>query len=534
MKKLISVMAAAFLTAGISESSAQSAMDAYSMLGSQLRGSARFVAMGGAFTSLGGDLSCMTQNPAGLGIYRRSEVGLSFDVSIRNYQSKNETGMWKTNHTKAYFDNFGYVGTTRLNGALRTFNWGVGYSRLAEFDRRFHGYNMPTASSLSNYIASYTNGLNSSDMLFDSGYNPYLDSDADWLSILAYNSFMINNTGTSNTNYAGLYQSGTTGDAEYDVRESGYTDEYNIDFAGNISDLVYWGVGVGIVDMQYNKQINYSESMADALIYDGNGGNLTNGNAGFALYNQRYTSGTGANIKLGVILRPVDMLRIGFAVHTPTWMSLNSTGNADTKFNYTAGRYTKSGSEYTDDFDYNWKLNTPWHIMVGASAVLGRSAIVSVDYEHVAYQDSKVKYQSFGLWDDSYVSDDYVNDDIKSYFRASNILRVGLEYRITNSLSARAGYWFQSSNVRPAAADGDMDIATSGTDPSYSFNKTQQSISLGLGYRYRAWYIDLTYQLTRRESTFHAYTPYLDIVNTPQSAVTSKLNNIILATGFRF
>ena len=51
---------------------AQSAVDAYMVTPTQLRGSARFVGMGGAFTSLGGDLTCMTQNPAGLGIYRRA------------------------------------------------------------------------------------------------------------------------------------------------------------------------------------------------------------------------------------------------------------------------------------------------------------------------------------------------------------------------------------------------------------------------------------------------------------------------------
>ena len=66
---------------------AQSAVDAYNITPTQQRGTARFISMGGAFTSLGGDISSMTQNPAGLGIYRKSDIGLTFDVSIRNYKT---------------------------------------------------------------------------------------------------------------------------------------------------------------------------------------------------------------------------------------------------------------------------------------------------------------------------------------------------------------------------------------------------------------------------------------------------------------
>ena len=105
-------------TAGVS---AQSAVDALSVSPSQLRGSARFVSMGGAFTSLGGDISCMTQNPAGLGMYRYSDVGLTFDVSFRNYKNVTNQGSFSQNETRATFDNFGYVGVTNLNGAMRNF-----------------------------------------------------------------------------------------------------------------------------------------------------------------------------------------------------------------------------------------------------------------------------------------------------------------------------------------------------------------------------------------------------------------------------
>lgn len=94
-------------------STAQSAIDAYNITPTQLRGSARFVAMGGAFTSLGGDLTSMTQNPAGLGIYRSSDIGLTFDISPRKFTSITDAGKYSDSRTPVVFDNFGYVGVAK-------------------------------------------------------------------------------------------------------------------------------------------------------------------------------------------------------------------------------------------------------------------------------------------------------------------------------------------------------------------------------------------------------------------------------------
>ncbi len=522
---------------------AQSAVDAYSLVPTQLRGSARFVAMGGAFTSLGGDISTMTQNPAGIGVYRHSDLGLTFDISIRNYSAATEQGKFSNRQTKGYFDNFGYIGAVKLNGPMRTFNWGVSYNRLSSFDRRFNGYNRPTDSSLSNYIAGFTDGVDSGTMLFDDSknYNPYLDSNNDWLSILAYSSMMINNV-TNETTYTGLFQPGTEGDAEYSVEQHGYVDEYNIDFGGNVDDVIYWGIGVGIVDMSMTQSANYSESMANALIYTGDGMNLSNGNAGFGLYNYKYISGSGANLKVGIIARPVEMLRLGFAIHTPTWMHLTSSGFAEVDYNYTPDRVpeyagqnrTLSGNEYTDNFEYNWRLNTPWRFMVGASLLIGNSAIVSVDYERVAYDNMKVKYGEWNQWGQDFVTDDRVESAIKETFKASNIIRAGIEYRLTRRISARLGFNYQTTNVREEAKAGRLEINTAGTDPSYTFDNDTYNICAGLGYRYKAWYVDLTYQHTTTKGSYHAYTPYTGVTSTPSANLTTNINNIVVSTGFKF
>lgn len=514
---------------------AQSAVDAYNLTSTELRGTARFVGMGGAFTSLGGDLSTLGQNPAGIGIYRRNEIGATLDISIRNYKTTASQSALSDSETKCMFDNVGYIGSIAMPGAMKTFNWGVSYSRVNSFDRISQGYMRPTGTSLSNYIASYTNGVPSSDLLLTKDFNPYADTNEDWLSILAYNSYMISNVG-NDTEYAGLFQNGTDGDAEYYNHEWGYTDEYNIDFGGNISDIVYWGLAVGIIDMQYSRQTVYNESMADAAVYDQRTDAITDGSAYFNLVNEQYINGTGANLKVGLILRPIDELRIGVAVHTPTWMHLTHGGVGDvTDYNYTpnGSQNTLSGDSYTDNFDFSSRLTTPWRLMFGASTVVGGRAILSADYEYLAYNDMKMKQQNYGNYGSSFVDNTYANEDIKNYYRGANIIRIGAEYRVTPGFSVRAGYNYQQSAVKQDAADGAMTIYTSGTNPSYTFNKDTQSISLGLGYRYKAWYIDATYQHVHRAATFHAYTNFNGAI-APTAKVSNNFNNIIISTGLKF
>lgn len=73
MKKII-CLAVSALMAGAGSASAQGVLDAYKFSQSDLNGTARYLGMGGAFGALGGDISVLSNNPAGLGIYRSSEV----------------------------------------------------------------------------------------------------------------------------------------------------------------------------------------------------------------------------------------------------------------------------------------------------------------------------------------------------------------------------------------------------------------------------------------------------------------------------
>lgn len=513
--------------------SAQSAPDAYMLSQNDIRGTARFMSMGGAFTALGGDLSTLSQNPAGIGVYRRSEIGATLDISPRSITARTSTNSLKTSSTPVSCNNFGYIGTVGLNGAMRTFSWGATYNRVASFNRKYSAYDGATSTSLSNYVADFTAGVPEQDMQFDgTRYNPYLNSDIDWLSILSYSAFMINPTGDGN--YRGLWQPGTEGDFYSAVRESGYVDEYAIDFGGNVSDVVMWGIGFGITDLQYNRTAYYDESLANARIATATG-RMVNGDAGFDISNYRAISGTGFNFKVGLIFKPVNELRIGVAFHTPTWYTLSNRGYADVNYSYydPASNQDRSnpltGSDYTEDAYYNFRLTSPWKFMVGVAGVIGSSAILSADYEYQAYNKMRVSYQSqFG----DYISDDFVNGDIDQYYKAANIFRIGAEYRLTPSFSLRAGYNHTTTTSKPYMLDGG-EVLTAGTDPSFTMDKAANAVSAGLGYRYKAFYADAAYVYRNKKSTYKPYTNY-GLVTTPKAELTEVTNSIVLSIGFKF
>lgn len=535
MKKLLftAIVAAAATPAMLAQ---QSVLDALQVAQSDFRGTARYMSMGGAFTALGGDLSAITQNPAGIGIYRRSELGATVDLNF----NKTNSGL-QTTTTKFDCNNFGYVGVANLSGAMETFAWGVSYNRRARFDRVTGGYAQKTSTSLSNYIASFSNGYSSSELDFGTDYNPY-ENDVDWLSALGYTSYLINPT--TGSNYRGLYQNGTDGDALLTIRETGYLDEYNFNFGGNIQNTVFWGIGIGVTDLNYTRQAEYSESMKNAYAYNDLKGGMVDSNAGFGLNTYKQITGTGWDLSLGLIFKPINELRIGASVHTPRWWNLTESYEGAVNYSYVdptaqevTGKNPTSGNEYTDYATFGWRLHAPWRFALGVAGVIGNNAIVSVDYERVAYDAMSLKspsYTSTGWGSSSYyVDNETLNSQVHEYTRAGNIVRVGAEYRVTPQFSVRAGYNVELSNIKDAAKDGEIEVMTSGVDPSYTFNKTTQNISLGLGYRFGNWYLDGAYVYTNRDASLHAYSNF-DGGEAPVFDYNNYTHSVVVSLGFKF
>ncbi|MDE7393398.1 MAG: hypothetical protein K2M80_02850 [Muribaculaceae bacterium] len=530
MKKI--AIAALTLACASAAASAQSVVDAYNLSQSDLRGTARFMSMAGAFTALGGDLSTLNQNPGGIGLFRRHELGVTVDLNMTGSNVEGEK--WNSTHFSC--NNFGYVGAVNTGSDIMPyFQWGVSYGRAMSFDRQYRGGFDNLGTSLTNYIANYTTqfGYSPTDLGQSTSYNPYYDSAADWLSILAYNSYMINPTTEGSNKYSGLFNEGkSSGNALFDVRERGYVDEYSIAFGGNFADIVYWGMDFGITDLNFTSETNYDEELANARIAKSeySTGGTVNGNAYYNLNNWTNISGTGFNYKFGLIVRPIQELRFGVAIHTPTYYKLSTNYDAIVDYSYSTVAAARAPSAQTSLAYFDWRLRTPFKFMIGAAGVIGNSAIVSLDYEYSNMRDIRVSSPGGPAYED-------ITEDAKLYFKPSNTIRLGLEYRITPKFSARLGFSTTTSNVEKDVNNGDVQVYTSGCNPSYAFTTGTNYITAGLGYRTGGFSIDFAYVNKHQKSTYRPYTCYgddLGWVDSPYVDFTNNSNQLVLSLGYRF
>ncbi len=574
MNKSILILSLSLSTAGMAFG--QGAVDAYRLSQPDMKGTARFMGMAGAFGALGGDLSTLSQNPAGIGVYRSNELGFSLNLDCQSSTSEAQGFKHDMSQTKFLLNNIGAVLTMRLpSETLPNLNFGFTYNKGASFNR-IYGGNIPKLSnSLSNYIAGISNGenLTENDLVSTENYDPYNPTDggypAPWISILGYDSYLISPTGSGeNTRWYGQWGDGTSGSGSFKVQEKGSVDEYNIAFGGNIMNVLYWGMDFDIVNLNYTMQSLWGENLENAYVPNQNN-ELVKESANWGLGNYYNVHGSGFNYKLGLILKPIQELRIGFAFHTPTWYNLteNFVGSVDYQYGSSESGSTSTNGGYMAYNDMSFR--TPWKIIASVAGVIGNNFILSMDYEWVAYNKmkfsapgsyginddwgydwdygwdwyapgapstTKAPTRSFGYDDDMYSA---TNGDIENYYQSTNTIRLGAEYRVTPAFSLRAGYSYTTSPVKQGVRDDKEVIYTAGTRPNYRFDNHTYYITCGAGYRYQNFYVDLAYVYKNISSQYHAYTPDINLdvnqaIPSPQSKVNLNNSQIVLSAGFRF
>ena len=516
---------------------AQTAFDAYTVSQMNLSGTARFMSMAGAFGALGGDISTLGQNPAGIGVYRSNDISATLGGPIRRATAGDGTRIKDSDFN---FNNFGTVVTYRTGAEGAPFiNFGFSYNRVASFNRHYSGQIGGLATSMSNYVAGQTNagGWNVETLEVRDDQNPYQETNAPWMDILAYDGYIIN-ANQNGTSFSGLFQNGTTGTGEFEVEESGRINEYNFSLGGNAYDVVYWGMTVGVTDLDYDLYSYYGESLRDAYVPYYVSGNqsevhMANGDASWGMQNYYRMEGTGVNFKMGLIVKPINELRFGLAFHTPTFYSISTRYSSDLSYGFQAYNLAASdeninGTTNADEGYENegsFDLQTPWRFIASAAAVVGGRGILSMDYERNMYPKMKVSYDGR--------EDRNVTEAINSYYKSSNTVRVGGEFRVTPQFSLRAGYAYQSSPVTTEIKDDKIPVMTAGTTKAYTLDNTTQYVTAGLGYRFKAMYADLAYVYKNRKSDYHAFSPDGDIPS-PQSTITDKDSEIRFTLGFRF
>ena len=529
---------------------AQDAFDVLQMSQTELRGTSRFMSMAGAFGALGGDLSTLTQNPAGIGVYRNSDLGITMSLDLNSTKS----GVDKMNQTKFNVNNVGYVGAIRLDSeVVPNLNFGITYNRLQSFNRHYVGGVADIPTSMSNFIADeFVNvpGYVIGDLTRTSNFNPYFDGYAPWAAVTTYDMPTANGSaGIINANsyegsggyyLQGLYGGGTYGNAFYEVDERGHADEFNIAFGGNFAHKLYWGLDFGILDLDYKSFQAYDEELENPYIMVDDNDMLhtdisnVGTSADWGLYNYLHSEGTGVNFKFGLIWRPTQALRIGAAFHTPTFYDMKDTYyvEADMKAYIDGNAIYHANKGSNDGYDYSssYTLSTPWHFMGSVAGVIGTSGIVSLDYECVANESMRIGDDRGNNYPD-------VTENVKYYFKPSHIIRLGGEYRVNPNWSLRAGYSIKTTQVEKGVDNYDYNIATVGTNPAYQYDNNVHNITCGVGYRHKAFYADMAFVHKIRQSVYNAFSPINDNLGYEPNVsadVTDHNNRVSLTVGMRF
>ncbi len=479
-------------------SSSQDFVDALRYSSTRIEGTARSGAMGNAFGALGGDFTSVGINPAGLGIYRSGEFALSpyfgrTDVDAAYLGSV--TNDYKYNFR---FSNLSYVGTIRSgNGGSGPvgINFGIGYNRMNDFNTKMMVQGSMAKSSFLDYIAENAN--------YDDWSNFYEE--------LAWKTDVLLQDKQTKEYWHDIQDAGYGQSQRKSYRQSGALDEYTLGLGLNFGHRFYLGASFGITDLYFKESTVLREWDVQNNIPFFNEFNF-----GSSLR----TTGTGYNFKLGVLFRPVDNIRLGVAVHTPTFYNLRD--NFETWM--TSSITYSDGSENYDKqsplLDYDYSLETPFKAVFSGSVFLAKKGLISLDYEYQDYGKARLRDGGNG---NEFIDQ---NADIAELYKPVGNIRLGGEYKLNDAFAVRAGFEHYPSAFNASAFNATQPNADN------HFN----TYSAGFGYRSGGFFLDLAYRYSvSTESNFLYPAPLTNAYPKPSMANFDKnINKVMVTFGFRF
>lgn len=490
-----------FVLLGVTKIFAQSYSEE-ALLISRIRpgGTARMQGMGGVQNSLGGDISSASYNPAGLGMYNRSDFSITPGYASSSASSSFLGNTSNENKSNIIVPNLGIAFTTKKDGTkgLVSGTLGISYNRTNDFNSTFSYQGTNPDNSIIDYFVNNANGTGTSQFS-SKGYNYNTPTG------LAYFNYLIGpqsiqNPSKPNDQYF-TDVSGIPFQSEV-VKTTGAQSQFNISYGVNFNDKIFVGGGLGLASINYKSVKTYTESFKDSIF------------SNLKLDETLNLSGSGFNLTLGTIIRPVDQVQIGFSLATPTSYSITDNYSAalSTKWNnyqYLPGKFINNEHAETDIVTSNYNLATPWRFSGGATFFIGKHGFISADAEYLKY--SSAKYSS--NTGDDYSAD---NKEIKGLYKSVLNLRFGGEYRL-NNYRFRGGYSLMPDPFQ---------TQQNGVDRSFS------SYSTGFGYRIPTFYIDFSVVLGQSSNSYRPYR--VPTATSPLVTLDNKSTSFLFTIGFPF
>jgi hypothetical protein len=482
------------LALGAGRAFAQDETDAlrYSQL--QFGGSARTLGIGGANVALGADYGSVSSNPAGLGLYQKSEVQLSPGLGFSSGDGLllNPGNNGPNTQLSQSANNFNLSGGAVFSGRRNRQNaesdwkggaFAIGFTRVADFNMgsNYQG-TLPDSRSLFQRLREPRTALTGGNgSIIDQLNNKsYYNLDG-----IAYGAFLTNigKGKRGQDSIATETRRGPIGQGEQIVNTGSMT-QFDLAYGGSYRDKLYIGLGIGIVSSNFRQRRDLTETESDPTTAINN----------YTLRDEVQTDGTGFNARLGLIYRFSDAVRIGASVQTPTWMNLTDTYSSSIVANFDAVPNIPASQEdaTTGTNQYAYKIRTPFRANGGVAVTIGKYGFITGDVEYVGYQQARLNSAPNNTLGDN-ASFASTNAYISQSFDKAVNLRVGAEARL-DIFRVRAGYANYGSPYNKSS------VNTSFT------NLAQNYYTAGLGVRTGSFFVDLAGVYT----TYNTYySPYL-------------------------
>jgi len=457
-------------------------------------GSARFMAMGGAYGAIGADFSALSVNPAGIGLFRSSDFTITPVIMFNQTETRYFGDLSDDNKYHLGLANFGLVFTSNLSEGTRESGWrklqfGFGYNRINNFNNRVFIQGFNNNSSL---MTSY---VHQADFTIPDNLDKFTTR-------LAYDAWLIWPMDTLDYIYDADAYFGKVLQEEL-ITTSGSMNEWSFTLGSNYNDWLYLGASIGIPVIRYNYESNYREDDSD------------NQHPYFNYLTRREileTRGTGINFKFGAIARVNDWLRLGAAFHTPTFYS-----NMEDKWRHSMtsqlvfDNQSENRSAQSPRGRFEYELTTPMRAIGSATFIYQKSGLLSLEYEFTDHSDIRFNSASY-----KFASE---NRDIRNNYTATHNIRMGTEWRL-NDIYFRGGYALFGSPYKSGINDG----------------KGNQ-FSLGLGFRQQDYYVDFAYVNSNfKEDRFMYPLPVGDDYDFITPVANQEFNRqlFMLTLGWRF
>lgn len=478
----------------------------------QATGTTRTQSMGGAGSALGADLGAFVLNPANLGSYHRSEVSLSPGLLINKTESaaglarQPLTGASDDGRGGFNFANFGVVIVTSHDedgGDWRSGAVGINFSRLATLsNQRTYALNVDSAHSIQEYIVQdfalpFPKGNGSIDAVLDNFGDNLINNFAD----LGYNTYLLNFGYDSLGKIDGSFSTPRWNSSRARQTETtemrGAVNQIDIGYGASYRDRLYVGGSLGIVTMRYQQTRTLEETLG-----------ATSANLQSIRLRDGYeVNGAGVNLRIGVVYRPMDMVRLGLAIQTPTFASELKEQADEIKLSTvfrqpvnTKGDKELSASIAASEFAYS--LTTPFRATGGVALIFKSNArpaadgqpatggsivggLISADIDYVNYGQARLTAISN---DPANANFSAANASIKREYASAINYRLGAELRL-GDFRLRGGYGRYGTPYKTTSRGEERTV-----------------IGGGVGIRRERGYLDIGF--SRTTYTMDPYSPY--------------------------